>query len=109
MYEVGHRLPAASLTLEEAQQEERRNREVYEMLEEHWRNGTLGASPKVVERQWLRVHVDLSLADSLDETPLARSASLSASHQGKFLLQACLQMLSLGHPTAGLSYSGRTH
>lgn len=28
MYEVGHRLPAASLTLEAAQQEEERNREV---------------------------------------------------------------------------------
>ncbi|BDA44475.1 hypothetical protein COCOBI_05-6620 [Coccomyxa sp. Obi] len=77
MYEVGHRLPAASLTLEAAQQEEERNREAYEALEDRVREGdasTSGGGPKVVERQWLRVHVDLSLADSLDEDPLIRRA-----------------------------------
>ncbi|CAL8470435.1 g9977 [Coccomyxa elongata] len=77
MYEVGHRLPAASLTLEAAQQEDERNREAYEALEDRVREGdasTSGGGPKVVERQWLRVHVDLSLADSLDEDPLVRRA-----------------------------------
>jgi hypothetical protein len=34
--------------------------------------------PKVIERQWLRVHVDLSLADSLDnnDNPLVRCVPL---------------------------------
>lgn len=42
------------------------------------------AGPKVVERQWLRVHVDLSLADSLtdDENPLVRCVCSS----GRLLL-----------------------
>lgn len=84
MYEMGHRLPAASPNLAAAQQEERSNREVYELLEERLRDGTSGASPKVVEQQWLRVHVDLSLADSLDENPLTRSASLSTHIRARF-------------------------
>ncbi|EIE27085.1 hypothetical protein COCSUDRAFT_55107 [Coccomyxa subellipsoidea C-169] len=83
MYEVGHRLPVACYSLEAAQQEEQRNREAYEALEDRLRaadaasaSAQAAAGPKVVERQWLRVHVDLSLADSLtdDENPLVRRA-----------------------------------
>ncbi len=51
--------------------------QAYEALEDRVREGdasTSGGGPKVVERQWLRVHVDLSLADSLDEDPLVRCA-----------------------------------
>ena len=46
--------------------------QAYEALEERIREGdasTSGGGPKVVERQWLRVHVDLCLADSMDEIP----------------------------------------
>ena len=52
--------------------------QAYEALEERVREADASTSsqaeagPKVIERQWLQVHVDLSLADSLDENPLVR-------------------------------------
>ncbi|CAK0737417.1 hypothetical protein CVIRNUC_000909 [Coccomyxa viridis] len=67
MYEVGQRVPpqTSAMSLSAAQAWDSSHREVFEMLDEDMRERSEAApaAPKIVERQWRQVHVDLSLAD----------------------------------------------
>ncbi|CAL5218375.1 g43 [Coccomyxa viridis] len=72
MYEVGQRVPPleSAMSLSAAQAWDSSHREVFELLDEDIRGGAGNSStaPKIVERQWRQVYVDLSLAD---HSPLA--------------------------------------